>query len=607
MNEAWHTIHRVVSPDRVPPGVEALYLSVDGTYEVLSRTAVRIDAQATLTSGTYFGAFPRVGWAPHVTLTRLRLAMTVEGCAEIRILATDAQGGRHTLRTEMLCGDGSFDLTLDERSAGWLWFEVETGESSATVRDARWCAPASGGTPVSVSVAITTFNRMDDCIALLARLGAEQDLLERITQVVVADQGSEKITLHPSFDEVRNVWGDRLRVVSQRNFGGSGGFSRGMIEALETTATHVLVLDDDVSLEPESVLRMVALAEHAEDDPLVGAQMLSLTDPTRIYSWGERVDRRRFWWGAVRPELSGIDVAQQSPARTPALSQSIAVDFNGWWMCLIPLTAIRRLGAALPLFIKWDDAEFGLRARQAGHVTRTLPGAALWHMPWTGKDDGLDWQSYYQLRNRLVTALIHSPYRRGGALVREVFALDMNHIICMQYGSASVRQLAVRDVLTGPSHLWPTLRNGQSRARAALAREGQELRASDSPDGSSASTSPAPPRGRWAGVRRFSRVVLHQLRKPRPLAADIAMSVRREDGKWWSLGVSDSAFLLSATGRGGFALRRDRRRAAALLLGAAASAFSLWLRWPALSRAYREAAPTLASREQWAQIFSEDA
>ena len=41
----------------------------------------------------------------------------------------------------------------------------------------------------------------------------------------------------------------------------------------------------------------------------------------------------------------------------------IDVDFNGWWTCVIPRQVAEEIGQPLPLFLKWDDAEYGLRAR----------------------------------------------------------------------------------------------------------------------------------------------------------------------------------------------------------------------------------------------------
>ena len=36
-----------------------------------------------------------------------------------------------------------------------------------------------------------------------------------------------------------------------------------------------------------------------------------------------------------------------------------------------------------------------------------MPGTAIWHMAWSDKDDAIDWQAYFHLRNRLVVAALH--------------------------------------------------------------------------------------------------------------------------------------------------------------------------------------------------------
>ena len=133
------------------------------------------------------------------------------------------------------------------------------------------------------------------------------------------------------------------------------------------------------------------------------------------------------------------------------------VDYNGWWMCLIPTKVIREIGLALPLFIKWDDAEYGLRAREAGFATVSMPGAAVWHVSWIDKDDLVGWQAYFHARNRLITTLIHSPYPKGGRVLRESFQSDVKHLVSMQYFTEHGHIEALRDLLKGPDDLHKVL------------------------------------------------------------------------------------------------------------------------------------------------------
>jgi len=102
-------------------------------------------------------------------------------------------------------------------------------------------------------------------------------------------------------------------------------------------------------------------------------------------------------------------------------------------------SVLDELGLSLPVFIKWDDSEYGLRAKDAGYPTVTFPGAAVWHIPWTDKNDALDWQSYFHQRNRFIAALLHSPYDRGGRMVRESLNHQIKHLVCMQYSTVELR------------------------------------------------------------------------------------------------------------------------------------------------------------------------
>lgn len=580
--------------------IEAAPLYLRGEAEIAGRDTVRIAPGGTASFATYFNAFPAGIWASVAGVDRATLRVDVEGEGVHRLYGIAAEGGPRLLAEAH--GDGEILLDTGVFFAGiaWAWLESESAEGSVRLRAGEWRVSARPD-PVRILVAVTTMNRVDDCLQVLEALG-DDELRHTIVEAVVVDQGSDP--LRPRLPGAVLANGVPLRLIEQDNLGGSGGFSRGMIEGADSDATHVLLLDDDVRIEPESLRRIHALASVAVGAPLLGAHMLSMLEPTVLHSMGERMDRRAMWWHPVEPELSAADLAELPLERTPALRRFQPVDFNGWWMCLIPVSVIRRIGASLPLFIKWDDAEYGLRAEAAGHRTVTVPGIALWHVPWTSKDDGLDWQAYYQLRNRIVTALVHE--RRPRRVLSATWAQDVNHVLCLQYGSARLRNAALRDVLTGPDHLRATLRGGRTRAQLVLADAGQSVRPDSERRARDIGGGPGAPRGARAGAGRLLRVLRHQL-SPVRSAAEGPTAVSRARGKWWFLGLSDEVELQSATGTGFFRLRRSRRESIRLLAGSAWLRIRLWVGWPTLSRRYRDAAPDLAGTASWARIYAEAA
>ena len=98
--------------------------------------------------------------------------------------------------------------------------------------------------------------------------------------------------------------------------------------------------------------------------------MLNLQEPSHLHVMGEMVDQENFMWtNAVNTEydhnFAKYPLNDEEEPRSKLLHRRIDVDYNGWWMCMIPRQVAEELGQPLPLFIKWDDADYGLRAGRA--------------------------------------------------------------------------------------------------------------------------------------------------------------------------------------------------------------------------------------------------
>ena len=126
-----------------------------------------------------------------------------------------------------------------------------------------------------------------------------------ISAVIVSDQGTKKAMDHPGFAAAAAALGDRLTIHDQPNLGGSGGYSRVMYEALKNTdCEQILFMDDDIRIEPDSILRALALNRFAKTPTLVGGQMLNLQEPSHLHVMGEMVDSRRTSCGPTPPTRS---------------------------------------------------------------------------------------------------------------------------------------------------------------------------------------------------------------------------------------------------------------------------------------------------------------
>lgn len=79
---------------------------------------------------------------------------------------------------------------------------------------------------------MTTFNRPEYAVRHMHTLASDPDLLEVLDRLIIIDQGDDRVAKQGAYPAAAERLGDRFRLVEQANLGGSGGFARGMEEAL---------------------------------------------------------------------------------------------------------------------------------------------------------------------------------------------------------------------------------------------------------------------------------------------------------------------------------------------------------------------------------------
>jgi galactofuranosylgalactofuranosylrhamnosyl-N-acetylglucosaminyl-diphospho-decaprenol beta-1,5/1,6-galactofuranosyltransferase len=141
-------------------------------------------------------------------------------------------------------------------------------------------------------------------------------------------------------------------------------------------------------------------------------------------------------------------------------------DFGGWWMNLIPVEALEKLGLSMPVFIKFDDLEYGMRARDAGYQTVCPAGVGLWHMAWHDKEPHRTWEEYFNIRNRILTALMQMKRNdKGQSLPKSVRTILVGNAFKYHYSMIPVYEKAFRDVLRGPEYICQTIGQVMPEAR----------------------------------------------------------------------------------------------------------------------------------------------
>jgi len=411
---------------------------------------------------SYFNALFLTCWREHLPPAPLFLRIRTGGTARLRILRT--QGHRHTEPGQWLSVSGEAEVPLQAGDPGRcperLAFELEACSGGAVLEHAEWVLQAPPRR-VAMVAGICCFRREDLVLAMVRSLLGVPEVWTHLRRLVLVDQSGAG-RLQKEVEQLEGAAG-RVRVVSQANLGGTGGFARVMLEALgEAGATHVLLLDDDVALPAESVRRAAALLSAAPHDLAVGAQMLDLARPTIMHEAGAKLSRDRL---QAEVWMRGEDLAER-PA-LDRLTTPAVPDYLGWYFCAIPLAAVREVGLPLPFFINFDDVEYGLRLRQAGVRLATLPGIAVWHQTGEGKETR--WRSYYYQRNTLVLAARHGL----GSPVQLALRFRQRWLRALRKRDVVRPKLAIQaveDFLAGPAAMAPDQAAAAGSFRALSAK-----------------------------------------------------------------------------------------------------------------------------------------
>lgn len=512
---------------------------------------------------------PVATWCAVLQSRRARLRVEASS-APVRVMARSGTAEK-VLESAHVQGVWEVDLTLPEVT--WVWVDGD-------VDVVEWEVAEEPPLP-RVTAVVPTFGRPAEAASQTHALLAA----DVVGHVVVVDQGGG-LADDVAFVRLCEREPERVLLVSQDNVGGSGGYARGMLEALRWPEDAIFLGDDDALIDGESLRRMVvlqALSAARGDRCIVGTGMRSAEHPEQLISLSERVEPRRFWWGPADGLRAPLDLSRW-PEGWDELIPVHEPDYAGWWGALLPPTAVADVGLPAPYFLKWDDAEYGLRARRRGYRVRTLPGAAVRHPTWGAKGTAASWASSPMHRNRLATA---AAYGAGRGVLLDSFLHQVKHVLSLQYTAADLWQHGASQALAGPRD-W--LGTDLRRVRPEAQRVIDEAPAPQIAQGAEA------PDERGASLLR----AVVGLWRPVPTKTN-ARRVSANDLSWRTTLGADHVRVENPDGEPTAVLHRDPRRARRLLRDVVVLHLRLALRWSRLRREYRRALPRTWTSSYWLQ------
>lgn len=334
------------------------------------------------------------------------------------------------------------EITLDENGQATcnfpFWEELEAGIfyftlesiSKGEIKGGYFFTISRPRRPARLGVVITHFNRKQFVVPALNRLRSEliqnEWYRERI-EIIVVDN-SKNLTK----EETKG-----MTHILNENYGGAGGFTRGLLHIIDQNLTHCLFMDDDASCEIEAIKRGYSLLAFAKSTNLaIAGGQLREEKPWQLWEAGGA-----FSGGKIYPLYNNLDMRHV----TDLVSMERRLehpDYGAWWYFAFSIDKVKYF--PFPFFVRGDDILFSLT--NSFEIT-LLNGVAVWGEDFAEKDG--PFTRYLALRSSLVLLLLKSE-----ADFVKFWRLSMGFFIPAifqyNYGSAAAINYAIRHVLEGP-------------------------------------------------------------------------------------------------------------------------------------------------------------
>lgn len=410
---------------------------------------------STCDFGAYLNAFSMKKWKKHTKIGQTSLKLVIKGDFELVLSGyhrIEESAKRDVLlKKEYHCDEKTeISVNIPNNKETLVAFELRM-YSDCYVYDGGYYAEVNEEefNEVRLSIATTTFKKEDfirkNVKMIKDEILSKDDIIGRNVYLHIVDNDEGKVLSAEEFE------GEHVYYHRNKNVGGSGGFTRGMIESLQQKpkATHVLLMDDDVVVLSESIKRtylMLLLVKPKYKEYIISGAMLCYEEMDVFH---EDVGFLGADGGQNSSKGHGKIVDMADMLKKEEAKTKKADSYAGWWYCCIPATMIEKNGFSLPLFIRVDDTEFSFR-NQAKFIT--MNGICVWHMGFTLKFNYF--MEYYQVfRNFLIEEACNPSRGRRERIWSRFNGLFLSEILRFNYNAAEMIVDAIRDYLKGPAFI----------------------------------------------------------------------------------------------------------------------------------------------------------
>lgn len=436
-------IQKLICPNpSICTDLEMYYRLENGWYDYESGT-VEMKTGDILTSDTYFNSFSFSKWKAYTDLSAVDLEVRIAGDVTVyfmKSILSDGQVTDSVLDCRKVCSDSPATVTLHfdfsgEQFEGMAYLKIKAHGPAVMYGACYMACESFDREHIKPALVYCTYKRedfIDHNLRLLKELHRKHSE-QADFEVYVIDNG--RTLEQEKFTE------PYLHLIPNKNAGGAGGFTRGMIEVLKRGGfSHIILLDDDAVMDPQVLVRTIAFLCRIREkysDCFIGGATLRL-DRKNI-----QLESSAIWNNNVLYNLKK-DLNLKNKKSLLLNEKEESRSYHAWVFCCIPCKAVSLKDLPLPLFVRGDDMEYGMRHRN-GIIT--MNGIGLWHAPVEGRYSFS--MNYYMLRNQLVLNALYDDKFHAKQASRLLMQHILYEIVRFRYENVELYLRAYRDFLKG--------------------------------------------------------------------------------------------------------------------------------------------------------------
>jgi GT2 family glycosyltransferase len=407
--------------------------------------------------GTYFNSFYVTVYNALTGTRPYTLFIEFEGNVDLEVYATTVHGEQEILFSTRLKGvNGRWAVlplppVVTCLPSHRIGVRFKASGRTAVLHGLHFATPSSAPRPARrLAILIRTYNRKEQVSRLISTLAADESLNTNNVHLIIHDASySFDVTQITSL-----VRGMRITLIHKSNFGSSGNLVvllnelRSAYSPQELEHTVAAILDDDVLLHPESLLRAWFLAAEAADPHLIIV--------------GSFLDRCRSMNIDATVGLYGEDISPDSAMHLQPLRGGDRIDNISYvnlsahpvfgniaaFYLLVAKANLLCKANPLPLFLKWDDIDYTATLHSKGAKLAAVPGVAVWHDAFY--DCMPIWQEVLNAKHGLIVDMVHLDVR-WPTMFATIRNLIIRHLVVYDYIVCGAILDSVDEVLSFPS------------------------------------------------------------------------------------------------------------------------------------------------------------